>query len=102
MKQLLEAPSILKIFYDVRADNDALFHLHGIQVQASYDVQVLWHLKLGSICDSRRSVRKAEVNRFYHAMIVFNVQCDSAGPEGHVESQPDKYYSISQHFNTYS
>ncbi|CAE7702209.1 Exd1 [Symbiodinium pilosum] len=45
LKQLLESPDILKVFYDVRADNDALFHLHGIQVQASYDVQVLWHLK---------------------------------------------------------
>eukprot|EP00435_Cladocopium_sp_Y103_P034925 s1955_g9.t1 len=74
LKQLLETPDILKIFYDVRADNDALYHLHQVEVQGAYDVQVLWHLKfqhpddihlqvLAIFFDESKVVTKAQLSR---------------------------------------
>lgn len=45
LKNLLESEQVTKVFYDVRADNDALYHLHGVEVRAAYDVQIMWHVK---------------------------------------------------------
>lgn len=41
LKQILESPSIPKIFFDVRNDSDALFHHHRIALQGIQDVQLM-------------------------------------------------------------
>lgn len=43
--ELLGAPQVQKVFFDARADCDALFHNHNVSVQNAYDLQVLYHLK---------------------------------------------------------
>ena len=40
LRELLECNHILKIGFDGRADADALFHLHGCQLNNYYDLQV--------------------------------------------------------------
>lgn len=40
LKELLECPHVRKIGFDGRADADALFHLHGCEINNFYDVQV--------------------------------------------------------------
>lgn len=45
LKSLLESDKVTKVFFDVRGDNDALHHLHGVQVCSAYDIQVLWHVR---------------------------------------------------------
>jgi len=45
LRQLFEDPRIVKIFFDVRADLDALYHIYGIHVRSVYDLQVLYHIK---------------------------------------------------------
>ena len=51
LKKLLESDRILKVFYDLRADNDALHHLHEVHVLACYDLQVLRQLKFQDSTD---------------------------------------------------
>lgn len=41
LKQILESPSIPKVFFDVRNDSDALFHHHKIALQGVQDVQLM-------------------------------------------------------------
>jgi len=43
LRELLESQSVRKVFYDVRADADALLHNHGVRMQSTYDLQVLFH-----------------------------------------------------------
>jgi len=45
LRRLFESPEVLKIFFDVRADVDALYHIYGVNVTAVYDLQVLYHIK---------------------------------------------------------
>eukprot|EP00930_Biecheleria_cincta_P030460 TRINITY_DN21102_c0_g2_i2.p1 TRINITY_DN21102_c0_g2~~TRINITY_DN21102_c0_g2_i2.p1 ORF type:complete len:332 (-),score=69.35 TRINITY_DN21102_c0_g2_i2:115-1110(-) len=45
LKKLLETEEVAKLFFDVRADCDALHHIFGVNVCAAYDVQVLWHVR---------------------------------------------------------
>jgi len=40
-KDILESPHILKVFFDVRNDSDALHHHYGINLQGIRDVQVM-------------------------------------------------------------
>lgn len=41
MKQILEAPNIPKIFFDVRKDSDALFAHYGIRLDGVQDLQLM-------------------------------------------------------------
>jgi exonuclease 3'-5' domain-containing protein 1 len=41
LKDILESPSILKVFFDVRNDSDALHHHYGIRLQGVRDVQLM-------------------------------------------------------------
>lgn len=43
LSNILESEEITKIFYDVRSDADALFHLLQVTLRCAYDIQVLWH-----------------------------------------------------------
>lgn len=45
LASLLESSDVLKVFFDVRSDTDALFHNHQVRVRGAYDLQVLYHLK---------------------------------------------------------
>ena len=42
---------MIKVFYDLRTDNDALHHLHQVHVRAYYDLQVLRQLKFQDSTD---------------------------------------------------
>ncbi|CAE8591051.1 unnamed protein product [Polarella glacialis] len=44
LKRLLENPLRVKVMHDCRAASDALFHLHGIQLQSVFDTAVAWKL----------------------------------------------------------
>ncbi|CAE7426148.1 Exd1 [Symbiodinium natans] len=50
LKAFLES-DVIKVFYDVRADCDALHHLHRADVRASFDLQVLRALKFQDATD---------------------------------------------------
>lgn len=50
LKQILEFNSITKVFFDIRNDSDALFHLHGIRVAGIEDLQLM---ELGSRSNKR-------------------------------------------------
>ncbi len=41
LKSILESSDIPKVFFDVRNDSDALFHLHGISLDGVIDLQVM-------------------------------------------------------------
>ncbi|KAK5655309.1 hypothetical protein OQA88_5876 [Cercophora sp. LCS_1] len=41
LKSVLESPSIVKVFFDVRNDSDALFTHYGIRLQGIEDVQLM-------------------------------------------------------------
>ncbi|KAL2869486.1 ribonuclease H-like domain-containing protein [Aspergillus lucknowensis] len=41
LKNILESPQILKVFFDVRNDSDALYAHYGIQLQGIRDVQLM-------------------------------------------------------------
>lgn len=41
MKDILESPSILKVFFDVRNDSDALYAHHGIKLNGIRDIQLM-------------------------------------------------------------
>jgi len=45
LRSLLESENVTKLFFDVRSDSDALYHLHGVKVRAAYDIQILWHVR---------------------------------------------------------
>lgn len=45
LAELLEAPQVQKVFWDVRADCDALHHNHKVIVKNAYDLQVLYYLR---------------------------------------------------------
>ena len=40
-KTVLEWPAFTKVFFDVRNDSDALFHLYGIKLAGVHDLQIL-------------------------------------------------------------
>ncbi|KAL2816178.1 ribonuclease H-like domain-containing protein [Aspergillus cavernicola] len=41
LKDILESPQILKVFFDVRNDSDALYAHYGIQLQGVRDIQLM-------------------------------------------------------------
>jgi exonuclease 3'-5' domain-containing protein 1 len=41
LKSILESASILKVFFDIRHDSDALFHHYGIAVNGIHDLQLM-------------------------------------------------------------
>ncbi|KAF8451429.1 ribonuclease H-like domain-containing protein [Terfezia claveryi] len=41
LKSILESPAIPVVFFDVRNDNDALFHLYGINLKNVHDIQLM-------------------------------------------------------------
>jgi len=41
LKSILESPAIPVVFFDVRNDNDALFHIYGINLRNVHDVQLM-------------------------------------------------------------
>ncbi|KAF8986382.1 ribonuclease H-like domain-containing protein, partial [Cyathus striatus] len=41
LQSVLESPDIMKAFYDVRCDSDALYNLYGLEMENVYDVQIL-------------------------------------------------------------
>lgn len=41
LKAILESPSIPKCLFDVRADSNALFFLHGVSMQGIHDIQLM-------------------------------------------------------------
>ncbi|KAG6010185.1 hypothetical protein E4U21_007662 [Claviceps maximensis] len=41
LKDILESPKIIKVFFDVRNDSDALFTHYGIKLQGVRDIQVM-------------------------------------------------------------
>jgi len=45
LKDLFQEPQITKLFFDVRADVDALYHIYDVKVASIYDMQVLYHIK---------------------------------------------------------
>ncbi|CAD7967630.1 unnamed protein product [Amoebophrya sp. A25] len=47
LKRILEDPTLLKVLFDGRADNDALYHQFGVDAKCLYDIQVLFSLKFG-------------------------------------------------------
>lgn len=49
---MLESENVTKLFFDVRSDNDALYHLHGVKVRAAYDIQILWHVRFQHPADA--------------------------------------------------
>lgn len=45
LRAVLESPHIVKVIYDGRADADALYHRHWVNLQGAYDLQVLHALQ---------------------------------------------------------
>ncbi|KAK4204596.1 ribonuclease H-like domain-containing protein [Triangularia verruculosa] len=43
LKSILEWPGIPKVFFDVRHDSDALYHLYGISLEGIKDLQLMEH-----------------------------------------------------------
>ncbi|GIL77357.1 hypothetical protein Vretimale_2816 [Volvox reticuliferus] len=40
LKEMLECPSVTKLFYDVRCDAEALYHQHGVNLKGVVDLQL--------------------------------------------------------------
>ncbi|EFJ48828.1 3'-5' exonuclease [Volvox carteri f. nagariensis] len=40
LKEVLECPSVTKLFYDVRCDAEALYHQHGVSLRGVVDLQL--------------------------------------------------------------
>ncbi|GLI59419.1 hypothetical protein VaNZ11_001302, partial [Volvox africanus] len=40
LKEMLECPSVTKLFYDVRCDAEALYHQHGVSLKGVVDLQL--------------------------------------------------------------
>jgi exonuclease 3'-5' domain-containing protein 1 len=53
LKSILESEDIVKVFFDIHNDSDALFSLHGVQVAGTEDLQLL---ELASRTFSKRLV----------------------------------------------
>eukprot|EP00403_Amphidinium_massartii_P010986 CAMPEP_0178417230 /NCGR_PEP_ID=MMETSP0689_2-20121128/24468_1 /TAXON_ID=160604 /ORGANISM="Amphidinium massartii, Strain CS-259" /LENGTH=610 /DNA_ID=CAMNT_0020038591 /DNA_START=110 /DNA_END=1942 /DNA_ORIENTATION=- len=53
LKALLESEKVVKLFYDLRADTDALWHLHKVLPKNLLDMQVLAHK---AVCGSSQYV----------------------------------------------
>jgi hypothetical protein len=51
LKALFERPSVIKVLYDVRADNDALYHLYGVKLAGVKDLQLMGLAKRGKAID---------------------------------------------------
>lgn len=51
LKALLESQTVCKVIYDGRADADALYHRHGVQLQYAFDLQVQHALRYSSSND---------------------------------------------------
>jgi len=51
LKALLESQTVCKFIYDGRADADALYHRHGVQLQCAFDLQVQLALRYSSSND---------------------------------------------------
>merc|ERR1712048_1146018 len=47
LKEVLESETVTKLFYDLRGDTDALFHLHGVTPRNILDMQVLCQKAVG-------------------------------------------------------
>ena len=90
LKELLESPSLVKLWYDCRADADALFHQFGVLPKNVYDVQVSyceyqdenndskdpWLKSLAhaiEYCSSQKCIWKKHVASFYQWSRVFHV-----------------------------
>jgi len=65
LKKLLEHERIIKIFFDLRGDNDALFHLHGINVRCAYDLQILYDVKFAHPLDEKLVGLKHVMTEFF-------------------------------------
>lgn len=48
---VLERPTVLKVIFDGRADNDALWHLHRVRMRQVFDLQILFALKFSNAGD---------------------------------------------------
>jgi len=78
LKNLLESEQVTKVFYDVRADNDALYHLHGVEVRAAYDLQIMWHVKFQNPAEMYLQGLKRVFNEFLQkARILSPAQMDA-------------------------
>jgi len=64
LRELLESEQVTKVFYDVRGDNDALYHLHGVEVHAAYDIQIMWHVRFQNSGDIYLQGLKHVLNAF--------------------------------------
>lgn len=62
---LLQSPTVVKVMFDVRADSDALWHLHGIHLRNAYDVQVLFTFKFGEHRDHYLKSLKVVLDELY-------------------------------------
>jgi exonuclease 3'-5' domain-containing protein 1 len=65
LKKLFEDDKITKIFFDLRADNDALHHLHGVKVKAIYDVQVLHEILFSFSADPKLTGLKTAMSNYF-------------------------------------
>lgn len=52
LRELFQSERILKVIFDGRADNDALFHLHRVVIRPAYDLQIL-HALCNSTSEDR-------------------------------------------------
>eukprot|EP00392_Amoebophrya_sp_AT5.2_P014041 g14177.t1 len=75
MRELLEAEDLLKVVFDGRADNDALWHIHKVRSRNLYDIQVLYHLKLKE-AGSKLYVSEGWGKRPLHPMLLEYAACD--------------------------
>ncbi|TKX22634.1 3'-5' exonuclease-like protein 2 [Elsinoe australis] len=41
LQKILESPDIIKVFFDIRNDSDALYSLHGVRVEGIHDLQLM-------------------------------------------------------------
>ncbi|KAF2218186.1 ribonuclease H-like domain-containing protein, partial [Elsinoe ampelina] len=53
LQAILESSKIVKVFFDIRNDSDALYSLHGIRVQGIEDIQLM---ELASRSGAKRTV----------------------------------------------
>mmetsp|Transcript_120398 Transcript_120398/g.341111 ORF Transcript_120398/g.341111 Transcript_120398/m.341111 type:complete len:323 (-) Transcript_120398:163-1131(-) len=67
LRKLLEDDQILKIFFDVRSDSDALFHLHRVKARAIYDLQILYDVRFSSPVDRKLVGLKRAMQEYFAA-----------------------------------
>jgi len=61
LRDLLQNPEVLKVGYDGRADNDALYNLHASKLVGFYDVQI-------ASCN-RQDAEECRRDRFVHGLV---------------------------------